>query len=111
MLKNCMAALGKLAQALTKHCYSIECHEGLLDFEGELSSTWHEFQKLTDDEWGQLRSGFDYSGAMALLIYSMRMSMLAVRCQHERLLDNAAMALVVDNHPVDDGLTQSFATL
>lgn len=111
MIKSCIDALSKLREALTHRDYSMRRHDALLDFEIHLSKTWDEFRTLTSVEWTELRSFLDSTFATALLIYSMRMSMLAVRNRDEGLLHNAVMALTVDDHLVDDRDTQIIATL
>lgn len=111
MIKDCLDALTKLREALMNSNYSIWRHEGILDSELEVSGTWDDFESLSSDEWAELRCLVDSTTATALLIYSMRMSMLAVRGRDEGLLRNAVMALIVDDHVVDDQDTQARAAL
>ena len=93
-----------LRESLIEDCYNIFFYhevEGTLDFEEELSRNWDEFESLASAEWAEIRSIVDASLAGTLLIYSMRMSTLAVRGGNPRRLRDAVMGLVVDTDLLD----------
>ena len=97
LLKQVMSAIASTPYTM----FNAGTIEGSLSFEEGLSRTWSEFRELGATAWHELRSRVDASLAGLLLVYSMRMSILAVRHREKHRLYDAAMGLVIDNDLLD----------
>jgi hypothetical protein len=115
MKNECMLVLDAFFSSMRKAqdytVFACDKQTTILEAEDRLSEKWTGFESLSTDDWREIRSVIDLTGAGLLLVYAMRMSIFAVREKSVAKIWYGLMGIVLDNDVLDYRDVLSIATL